>query len=160
MGHKNYEISDFGRNSANKMAASRTSWIRSVSNCAHLRIHPMIVYKYPVHYDINYDHGSQKLWKCWFLAKFSKKNGRQSAIFDPIHLKFCTLVDSMLVYKFPIHYVYKLWSWVTQIMNVLIFSQIKQTKWQPVGHLGSDPSQILHTDTFDDCLQVSCSLCI
>ena len=32
-------------------------------------------------------------------------------------------------------------------------------KLPPVGHLGSDPSQILHTDTFDDCLQVSYSLC-
>ena len=31
-------------------------------------------------------------------------------------------------------------------------------KWPPVGHLGSDPSEILHTYTFHDCLQVSFSL--
>ena len=75
---------------------------------------------------INYDHGSHKLWKFWFLAKFRKKNGCQSPILDPIRLKVCTLIHSMIVYKFSIHYVYKLWSWVTQMMKVLIFGQIQQ----------------------------------
>ena len=46
------------------------------------------------------------------------------------------------------------------MMKVLIFGQIQQEKWPPVGHLGSDQSQVLHTDTFSDCLQVSYSLCV
>ena len=33
-------------------------------------------------------------------------------------------------------------------------------KIAPVGHLASHPSQILQTDTFNDYLQVSYSLCI
>ena len=103
---------------------------------------------------INCDHGSHKLWKIWFSTKFNKQNGRQSAIEHPICLKFYTLIHSMIVYKFPIHYVYKLWSWVTQIMKDLIFGQIQQIKWPLVGHFASDTSQILHTGTFNDSLQV------
>ena len=45
-------------------------------------------------------------------------------------------------------------------MKFLILGEIQQTKWPPVGHFGSDPSQILHTDKVDDSLQVSYSLCI
>ena len=143
----------------------------------------------------------------------AKKNGHQSAIFDPNHLKSCTLICSMIVYKFPI-FLYKLWSWVAQIMKVMIFGQIQKRKmaairpswiwtisnfahwhiqwlstsflfityinydhghtnyessefrpnsakkWPPVGHLGYDPSQILHSNTFNGCPQVSYSLCI
>jgi len=125
MGHIHYEMSDFGRNSANKMAASRPFWIRSISNFAHLYMQWLSTSFLFIMY-INYDHGSQKLWNFWFWAKFSKQNGRQSAILDPISLKFCTIIHLMIVYKFPIHYVYKLWSWVMQIVKVLIFGQNQQ----------------------------------
>ena len=43
-----------------------------------------------------------------FWPNSAKVKDRQSAIVEPIHLKFCTLIHSMIVYKFPIHYVYKL----------------------------------------------------
>jgi len=55
-----------------------------------------------------------------------QKNDHQSAILDRIHLKLCTLIHFMIVYKFPIHYVYKLWSWVMQIVKVVIFGKIQQ----------------------------------
>jgi len=42
-------------------------------------------------------------------------------------------------------------------MKIMIFSEIQQRKWPPVGHLKSDPSQILQTDALSDCLQVSYS---
>ena len=108
---------------------------------------------------INYDHGSHKLWKFWFSAKFSKKYGRQSAILDRINLIFCTPIHSMIIYKFPIHYVYKLRSWVTQIMKDSITGKIQQEKWPPVSHLGSDRPVILQPDRFHDLLQVCNSLC-
>ncbi len=66
----------------------------------------------------------------------------------------------MIVYKFPIHYVYKLTSWVTQIRKILIFGKFSNVKWLPVGHLRSDPSQTFYTDTFNDSLQLPNSLCI
>ncbi len=143
----------------NKMATSQPSWIRSILNFAHLYIQWLSTSFLFIMY-INYDHGSHTLWNVWFWAKFSKQNGRQSAILDPIHLKFCTLIHAMIVYKFSIHSEYKLWWWVTKIMKFLILGEIQQTKSPPVGHYGSDPSQILHTYTFNDCLQVSYSLCI
>ena len=90
-------------NATKKMAASRPSYIWSISNYAHWYIQRLSTSFLFIMY-INYDHGSHKLWKFWFSAKFSQK-------------------------------------------------------WPPVGHLGSDPCQILHTDTFNDCLQVSYSLC-
>ncbi len=125
MGHTNYESSDYQPNLAKKMAAIRPSWIRSISSLAHWYIQWLSTsFLFSVY--INYGHGSHKLWKFWFSAIFSKQNGRQSAILHPICLKFCTLIHSMIVYKFSIHYVYKLWSRVTKIMKVLIFSQIQQ----------------------------------
>ena len=124
-------------------------------------IHSMIVYKFSIQYVYRlWSWVTQIMKDSFYRPNSAKKNGRQSTILDPIHLKLCTLIQSMIGYKFPIHYIYKVWSWVTQIMKVLIFGQIQQRKWPPVGHLGSDQSQILHTDTFSDCLQVSYSLCI
>ncbi len=43
-----------------------------------------------------------------FQSNSAKNNGRRLAILDPISLKFRTLIHSMIVYKFPIQYVYKL----------------------------------------------------
>ena len=68
----------------------------------------------------------QKSMKVLIFGQIQQKNGHQSTILDPIHLTFCTLIHSMIVYKFPIHYVYKLW--VTQIMKILISGQIQQRK--------------------------------
>ncbi len=71
-------------------------------------------------------------------------DGHQSAILDPIRPKLFTLIHSMIVYKFPIHYVYKLWSWVTQIMKFLIFSNSAMKDGRQSAIL--DPIQILHTE--------------
>ena len=109
-------------------------------------IHSLIVYKFPIHY-VNYDYGSHKLWSSDFRPNSAKKDARQSAILDPIRLKLCTLIHSMIVYKFPIHYVYKLWSWVTQIMKVLIFCQIQQQgDHGSLAHLALDVKGILALD--------------
>ena len=78
-----------------------------------------------------------------FRPNSAKENGRQSAILDLIHLKISKLILSVIVYKFPIHYVHKLWSWVTQIMKVLIFGQIQQRKMA-----ASRPSWILSISNF------------
>jgi len=64
-------------------------------------------------------------------------------------------MHSMIVYKFPSHYLYDLLSWATQIMKIMIFDKIHQRKWPPVDHLSSDSPQILHTYALNDCLQVS-----
>ena len=159
MGHTNYERSDFRPNSA------MTNGCQSaIMDPIRLRfctlIHSMIVYKFPIHYLSKLWSWVKKSMKVLIFGQFSKQNGRQSVILDPICLKFYTLIHSMIAYKFPIHCAYKLWSWVTKIMKVLIFGQIQQKKWPPVSHFWSDPSQILHTGRFDACLQVSCSLCI
>ena len=127
----------FGQIQQRKMAASWPSWIWSISNLAHRYIQLLSKSFLFIMY-INYERFD-------YRPNSAKKNGRQSTILEPIHLKFCTLLQSMIGYKFPIHYIYKVWSWVTQIMKVLIFSQIHKEKWPPVGHLGSDQSQILHT---------------
>ena len=44
---------------------------------------------------------------CDFRPNSEKENGRQSAILDPVNLKFGTLIHSVIIYKFPIRYVYK-----------------------------------------------------
>ncbi len=43
--------------------------------------------------------------KVVIFGKIQQKNDRQSAILDRIHLKFCTLMQSVIVYMFPIDYV-------------------------------------------------------
>ena len=158
MSHKLWK-SDFQPNSAKKNSRQSTILVP-----IHLKfctlIESMTAYKFPIHYVYKLWSGVTQIMKVMIFGEIQQKDGCQSAIFDPISLKFGTLIHSMIVYKFPIHYVYKLWSWVTQIMKVLIFDQIQKEKWPPIGHLGSDQSQILHTDTFSDYLQVSYSLCI
>jgi len=62
----------FSAKFSKKMAARQPSWIRSVSNFAHWYIQwlctSFLFSKY-----INYDHGSHKLWKFWFLPNSAKK---------------------------------------------------------------------------------------
>jgi len=180
MGHTNYERSDFRPNSTNKMAASQLSCIRSVSNCAHWYIQWLSTSFLFIMY-INYDHGSHKLWKIWFSAKFNKQNcaSRPSCIppvsnfanwyiqwlstsflfimhinYDhgshkswkiqfsaklaasrPSWIRSVLHTDTFNDYLQVSNALYiKLWSRVTQIMKDLIFGQIQQTKWLPVGH--------------------------
>ena len=97
-------------------------------------IHSIIVYKFPIHYVYKLWSWVTQMMKVVIFGRIQPKNGRQSAILDLIRLKFGTLIHSIIVYTFPIHYVYKLWSLVTQMMKVLIFGQIQQKHgplWPP-----------------------------
>ena len=60
----------FGQIQQRQMAASRSSWIRSISNFTHWYIRSLSTSFLFIMY-INYDHGSHKLWKLWISAKFS-----------------------------------------------------------------------------------------
>ena len=161
MGHTNYmKVLIFGQIQKRKMATIRPSWIWSMSNCAHRYIQWLSTSFLFIIY-INYDHGSQKLWKFWFSAKFRKDKMaaiRPSwiwSISNFAHWYIPWLFTSFLfiIYLNYDHGPHKLWKfWFS--------AKFRKEKWPPFGHLGSDPSQIMHTNTFNDCLQVSYSLSI
>ena len=133
---------------------SRPSWIRSVSNFAHWYIQWLSSSFLFIMY-INYHQGSHKLWKFWFSAKFNKKMAasRPSYIwsisnFAHWYIQWLSTSILFIMYINYDHGSHNLWKF-----------RFSAKKKPPVGHIGFDPFQILHTDTFNDRLQVSYSLC-
>ena len=102
--HGSHKLWMFSQIQQRKMAASRPSGTRSISNFAHWYSRWLSTSFHFIMY-INYDHGSHKLWMFWFSTKFSKEKWSPVGHLRPINLKFCTLLHYMIVCKSPIHYV-------------------------------------------------------